>query len=193
MSTRRCAPLLATALLGIGFTCITRDASALGPVDVEVAGKVGYGTNPFSGYPNPLGLGLGVRGGVSLLGFYGGLSFMYYIGSSQNVASQGGSISAHSVAYGIEGGYGTKLFGLLTLRGQLGLGNFTASGSGALSGNSSNLYLEPGLTALLSFGPVLVGADANVLVLPGINDPLPPGQSSWDAAFTVHAQGGVKF
>jgi hypothetical protein len=188
----RCAPLLVTAVLGIGSMCVTRDASALGPVDVEVAGKVGYGTNPFSNYPNPLGVGLGARAGVSLLGLYGGLSFMYYIGSSQDVASQGGSISAHSVLYGIEGGYGTSL-GPLTLRGQLGVGNFTISESGALSGTNSNLYLEPGVTALLTFGMLLVGADANVLVLPGVNNPLPPGDSSWDAAFTVHAQAGIKF
>jgi hypothetical protein len=188
----RCAPLLVTAALGIGSLCVARDASALGPVDLEVAGKVGYGTNPFSNYPNPLGVGLGARAGVSLLGLYGGLSFMYYIGSSQDVASQAGSISAHSVLYGIEGGYGTKL-GPLTLRGQLGVGNFTISESGALSGNNSNLYLEPGVVALLTFGMLLVGADANVLVLPGVNNPLPPGDSSWQAAFTVHAQAGVKF
>jgi hypothetical protein len=181
------------AVLGLGSMSIARDAHALGPVDVEVAGKLGAGTNPFGDLPNPLGFGLGVRGGVSLLGIYGGLSLMYYVGSSQNnVSGLGGSASVNSLLYGIEGGYGGKLFGLFTLRGQLGLGNYQLNQSGAHSGNATNLYLEPGLTALVSFGIVLVGVDANVLILPGVADPI-NGQSSWDAAFTVHAQGGVKF
>ncbi len=190
---RRSRTLLVTALLGIGAACVTRDAKALGPIDVEAAAKVGYGTNPFGGgYPNPLGLGLGVRGGVSLLGFYGGLGLMYYVGG--NATASDGYRSVNSVLYGIEAGYGTKFFELVTLRGQLGLGNFTKNQSGSApgSGNSSNLYLEPGLTALVSFGILLVGVDANVLILPGIADPI-NGQSAWDAAFTVHAQAGVKF
>jgi hypothetical protein len=187
------ATLLVTAVLGVGSMCVPRDAHALGPVDLEVAGKVGVGTNPFGGFPNPLGFGLGARAGVSILGLYGGLGLMYYFGSSQNLPSAGGSISSNALLYGLEGGYGAKLFNLVTLRGQLGLGSFTVNQSGAhgASGNSV-IYLEPGLTALLTFGTLLVGADANVLILPGINDPL-NGQSAWDAAFTIHAQGGVKF
>jgi hypothetical protein len=190
---RRSRTLLVTALLGIGAACVTRDAKALGPIDVEAAAKVGYGTNPFGGgYPNPLGLGLGVRGGVSLLGFYGGLGLMYYVGGNATTSDHNYR-SVNSVLYGIEAGYGAKFFDLVTLRGQLGLGNFTMNQSGTTgSGNPSNLYLEPGLTALASFGILLVGVDANVLILPGIADPI-NGQSSWDAAFTVHAQGGVKF
>jgi hypothetical protein len=192
---RSSATVLAMAVLGIGSLSITRDARALGPVDLEVAGKVGVGTNPFSDLPNPLGFGLGARAGVSLLGLYGGLSLMYYVGSGQdNVANAGGHVSVNSLLYGIEAGYGAKLFGLITLRGQLGLGNYQLNESGATGNqNPTNLYLEPGLTALLSIGIVIVGVDANILILPGVSDPLPPGGSTWDAAFTLHAQGGVKF
>jgi hypothetical protein len=186
------ATLLVTAVLGVGSICAPRDAHALGPVDLEVAGKVGYGTNPFSGFPNPLGFGLGARAGVSILGLYGGLGLMYYFGSSQNLP--GVSVSSNSFLYGVEGGYGAKLLGLVTLRGQLGIGSYTVSQSGTRGASSnSNIYLEPGLTALLTFGMVLVGVDANVLILPGISDPGPTGQSGVDAAFTIHAQGGVKF
>jgi hypothetical protein len=188
------ATLLAMAVVGFGAMSIAPDAHALGPVDLEVAGKLGVGTNPFGDLPNPLGFGLGARAGVSLLGLYGGLSLMYYFGSGQdNVAGAGGRVSVNSLLYGIEAGYGGKLLGLFTLRGQLGLGNFQLNQSGAFSANPTNLYLEPGLTALLTIGIVLVGVDANILILPGVSDPLPPGQSSWDAAFTLHAQGGVKF
>src|ERR1700716_3017857 len=122
------ATLLVTAVLGIGSVCAPREARALGPVDLEIAGKVGAGTNPFgNGFPNPLGFGIGARAGVSLLGFYGGLGLMYYFGSgSSNVPGAGGGVSANSFLYGIEGGYGAKV-GPLTLRGQLGLGSFTLS------------------------------------------------------------------
>ena len=168
------------------------NARALGPVDIEAAARVGGGTNPFGGFSNPLGFGLGARGGVAFSGLYGGVSLMYYFGSSQNVAGGGGSVSAHSFLYGIEGGYGAKIFNLVTLRGQLGIGSFQLSEGGGLNASASNLYLEPGVVGLMSFGMFLVGVDATVVILPGVNDPV-SGGSSWDAAFTIHAQGGVKF
>jgi hypothetical protein len=63
---------------------VTRRASALGPVDIEVAAKVGGGTNPENNShdagPNPLGFGFGGRAGVSVSGLYAGLSFGYYLG-----------------------------------------------------------------------------------------------------------------
>jgi hypothetical protein len=171
---------------------VTLTASALGPVDVEIAAKVGGGTNPLSEVtylnppakqPNPLGFGLGARAGVSILGFYGGLSFMDYLGTSQ--VGQGVTESLKSVLYGVEVGYNIGV-PLLTLRPQLGIGKYTQSES--LSGTSdstSNLYLEPGVTGLLSFGMWIVGADANVLFLPGLSGSQP--------AFTAHGQVGIKF
>ncbi|MGH7272318.1 MAG: hypothetical protein ACREJ3_17965 [Polyangiaceae bacterium] len=94
----------------------TKDAHALGPVDVEVGAKVGGATSPVSSSngassENPLGFGLGARGGISALGFYGGVSLMYYLGSSQDVSvlGQSASVSEHTLMYGIEGGYGLNI------------------------------------------------------------------------------------
>jgi hypothetical protein len=188
---KRSVTLIVAAALGAGTLCISREASALGPIDLEVAARAGAGTNPFSG-PNPLGFGIGARGGVAFLGFYGGLSFIYYFGSGQDLPLTG-HVSETSVLYGIEAGYGTKLLDLITLRGQLGLGNLTISSNiSGTSSNGSNLYLEPGVLAEISVGMILVGADANVLLLPGVADPV-SGGSSWKAAFTAHGQVGVKF
>ncbi len=179
------------AALGIGTLCHTRDAHALGPVDLEVGARVGGGTSPFVSQPSPLGFGLGGRAGASFLGYYGGLSFMYYLGSSQPVNDV--SSSEHGLFYGVDLGYGTKLFDLLTLRGTLGVGNFNVNYSGVGQISVNNLYLEPCLTALVSFGLLYVGADASLVVLPGISDPSNPTSSSWDTAFTAHGQVGIQF
>jgi hypothetical protein len=185
--------VVAVAVLGLS-TLPPREARALGPVDIEAAAKIGAGTSPFNNFANPLGFGLGARGGVGFAGLYGGVSLIYYFGSSQNVVGAGGNVSTHSFLYGIEGGYGGKLFNLVTLRGQLGIGSFQRNDSGALTDSASNLYLEPAAVALVSFGLILAGIDAGILILPGVNDPVGTnGGSSWDAAFTIHLQGGVKF
>jgi hypothetical protein len=179
----------------------SQPASALGPLDVEIAAKAGVGTTPSnvpSGVPNPLGFGIGARGGVSILGLYGGLSFIYYLGGSQSVGAPGlGSLneSVHALMYGFEGGYGIKLVDILTLRAVVGVGNFTETVDvGPLgSASNSNLYVEPGITGIVSLPFVgwFVGADANVLILPGFNNG--GGQSQTDTAFTVHGQVGYKF
>jgi hypothetical protein len=180
------------AALGAGTLAISRDAHAIGPVDVEVGARIGGGTSPFSSQPSPLGFGLGGRAGASFLGYYGGLSLMYYFGDSGNAGSI--SQSEHAFLYGVDLGYGTKLFDMLTLRGTLGIGDFTVSYTGIGQTNLSNLYLEPCFTALLTFGFIYVGADASVIVLPGIGDPSSAtSSSSWDAAFTAHGQVGVTF
>ncbi len=184
--------LLAATAVGAAAVCAPREARALGPVDLEVGARIGGGTNPFGdSNPNPLGFGVGARGGVSLMGFYGGLSFMYYLGSSGDFPT--GSLSEKALLYGVEAGYGSTFLSALTLRWTLGVGNFQVNTSGAISGSAGNLYLEPGATLLISLGTIFVGADANVLVLPGIPDPSGTGGSSWQAAFTAHGQGGIKF
>jgi hypothetical protein len=184
------AILLFAAALGAGAVCVARDAHALGPIGLELGAKVGGGTNPFSSQPNPLGLGLGGRAGVTFLGYYGGLSVMYYVGGKTTPG--GVENSEHALLYGVEGGYGIKFLDLLTIRGQVGVGNFTVSRTSYADLN--NLYLEPGVTALLSFGLLFVGADANLLVLPSATDPGNPlASSSWATAFTVHGQVGVNF
>jgi hypothetical protein len=190
------------AAIGVCVLPVTRNASALGPVDIEVAAKIGGGTNPVNvgaesqpggvappNPPNPLGFGLGARAGASFFGFYGGLSFMDYLGTSQ--VNQGVKESLKSVLYGGEVGYNIGV-SLLTLRPQLGIGNFTRSQSwsgGTMlppgSTSTSSLYLEPGLTGLVSLGMWIVGADANVLFLTGLSGAWP--------AFTAHGQVGIKF
>lgn len=168
-----------------------RDACALGPVDVEVGAKIGGGGAPFTGEPNPLGFGLGARAGVAFTGWYGGLSLMYYVGESGSVSAV--TASEHSLLYGVEGGYGLSLLGLLTLRGLIGVGNFTVDYTGIGHLSLNNLYVEPGITALITLGILYFGADVNVLVLPGISDPTNPAHSSWVTALTAHGQVGVRF
>jgi hypothetical protein len=190
---------------------MTRNAHALGPVDLEVGAKVGFGTNPVSNSNggsslNPLGFGLGARAGVSFLGFYGGAQLMYYFGGSQDlsvpgvsaggisVPGQSASVSVHTLMYGVEAGYGITLIDILTIRPQIGIGNGTVSCSASASGvvntsagcgSQSSLYLEPGVTGLIGLGMWFVGADANVLFFTGLDNS--------KAAFTLHGQVGLKF
>jgi hypothetical protein len=180
------------AALCAGTVCVSRDAHALGPVDVEVGARVGGGTSPFGGQPSPLGFGIGGRAGASFLGYYGGLSLMYYLGGSSNTNMI--SSSEHALLYGVELGYGTKLLDLITLRGTLGVGNFAVSYTGVGNTTLNNLYLEPCFTALVSLGIFFVGADISLIVLPGIGDPANQNaSSSWDTAFTAHGQIGLTF
>jgi len=179
--------LIASTALGFATFALSPAAHALGPVDLEVGAKVGGATNPIStsGAPNPLGFGLGARAGISFLGgIYAGANLMYYIGSSQSVDNI--SYSYNTLMVGGELGYGIKILDLLTIRPQVGLGNagFTGSASGVSSTNSY-YYLEPGVTGLIGLGLFFVGADANALFFPSA----PNSQ----AAFSIHAQVGVKF
>jgi hypothetical protein len=188
---------VASSVLGLSTLAVSRDAHALGPVDLEAGAKVGYATSPVSGGgTNPLGFGVGGRAGLAFLGgIYLGGNIMYYLGGSTNVPAPNGgvvtsagsvSVSTNTLMYGGELGYGIKILDLLTIRPQVGLGNATFSVSGGgQSASSSYYYLEPGVTGLIGLGLLYVGADANVLVLPS----LPSSQ----AAFTLHAQIGVKF
>jgi hypothetical protein len=189
---------VSSAAIGAGFLLVSADARALGPLDLEVGAKVGYGTNPQNYGPNPLAVGLGARGGVAISGFYGGVGLMYYFGGSKDVTTSitpGGpsvSISEHTLLYGVEAGYGAKILEIFKLRAQLGIGEYQVSASGG-GGSSSynNLYLEPGATVMMSLGTVFIGADANLLVLTSAKDA--SGNSTTDTAFTVHGQVGVTF
>lgn len=169
---------LASGLASIGVMTSASTAHALGPIDLEVGAKAGVGTNPDSGGGlNPLGFGLGGRAGVVLFDhLYGGVNLMYYLGGSED------GVSAHTLMYGLEAGWGFKLIDILTIRPQVGLGNANFS-IGGLS--DSNLYVEPGVTGLITLGMLFVGADANVLVFPGL--------ANSNAAFTLHGQVGLKF
>lgn len=187
------------AATGAGLLALftTREAHALGPLDLEIAAKVGYGTNPDSGSSlNPLGFGLGGRAGVSLFGLYAGVSAVYYLGGSETVPCPAGtpcpngSPSAHTLMYGGEFGYGFKI-SIVTIRPLIGVGSALVSGSGS----SSSLYLEPGVTGLVSFGLFLVGVDANLAIFPGSTQVASDGTTSTTVteAFTIHGQVGLRF
>jgi hypothetical protein len=179
---------------------VTTEAHALGPLDLEIGAKAGFGTSPGGSSPNPLGFGIGGRVGAQIFGLYGGLALMNYFGESQTMA-QGVSVSRHALHYGVEGGYGSK-FGPLTLRAQVGVGNYTENVDVSVSapstttvvpasGSRSSLYVEPGITAMIALGTFFVGADATILVLPSRTEL--DGTTSFDAGFTLHGQIGVKF
>jgi hypothetical protein len=197
--------LFLSSIGALAMVALSGEAHAMGPIDIEAGARVGYGTNPNLGGgngPNPLGLGVGARAGVALLGIYGGLGIDYFFGGSQDVSAGGATaqVSEHALKYGAELGYNIGLLDLVAIRPQLGVGNFTLYGSGAVSGagvsasgsgSRSNLYLEPGVVGLVYLGTMFVGADANVLVLPAFDTG--NNQSSTYTAFTVDAQLGVKF
>jgi hypothetical protein len=79
---RTSLPLVASAAVGASLAHTT-EAHALGPLSLEAGINAGYATSPDSADAiNPLGVGLGGRVGVSILGFYGGVDGEYYLGGS---------------------------------------------------------------------------------------------------------------
>jgi hypothetical protein len=185
---KRVSLSLLTATMAFVTLSATREASAFGPAPVdtiEIAAKAGGGTNSVSGGPNALGLGLGLRGGVLFSRFYGGLSFMDYLGSGQNLpTTEGTRYSLSSILIGFEGGYDIPV-SFLTLRPQIGVGSYRLTQTESVSNSSGSLYFEPGVTGLLTLGRWLLGADANVLFLPWLSGSQP--------AFTAHGQLGFQF
>jgi hypothetical protein len=196
--------LLVTSTVAIGTLCISSDARALGPVDLEVGAKVGYGSNPTGFAPNPLGLEVGGRVGVSVFGLYGGLTALYNVGgTTQGTSAEGtaGPQTFHSYQYGVELGYGFKVpFVRLWIRPLIGIGNYvyTPSGSGLCDtscGSNNYIYLEPGVTAFFTFGRLFLGADVNLFILPAVDTVDASGEpaKTTDVAVTAHAQIGVRF
>ncbi len=177
---------LATTLASISST-----AHAL-PIEVELGAQAGLGSNPSNANVNPLGFGIGARGGVSIIGIYGGLRAIYYLGGEE------AGVKFHSLQYGIEGGFNIRLLDdLLTIRPQLGIGNYTLTASGSIVGvnvdtSDSKLYLEPGVVGYVSFGGLFVGADINLLAIPGVDEPGQRESKTWTAV-TMHGQVGFKF
>ncbi|MDP9148315.1 MAG: hypothetical protein M3O36_00020 [Myxococcota bacterium] len=177
------------ALLG------AQDASALGPVDVEVAGVAGGGFPPSGQFDSPIGFGLGARAGVSFpeVGAYAGLAFVdYYAGNGSCPASFGSDCGVvHAVTYGAEGGYGLRPVRWLTLRWLLGVGDYAEIVDRTSSSQIHNSpYIAPEMLALVSIGPVLLGADAGVLIT-GFGRG--PGQHPAGASVMLHAQLGLRF
>ncbi len=170
-----------------GVLCCCLDVRASGPVNVEVAAKVGAGTNPIGGgLPNPLGIGTGGRAGVAFQGIYAGVSAMYYFGQRGpidivNTDIIRGTISPHSFLYGLELGYGLRIAGIVELRAQVGVGDDLLGAGGTVTAASPYdnviafpqairsthyVYWEPGFTVLVYLGEFYVGADVSALLLP---------------------------
>ena len=203
-----CIPASALAL-SLALLCISRDARALGPVDLEVGAKLGYGSNPSGYAPNPLGVEVGGRVGVAFFGFYGGSTAQYNLGGSTQ--SSIGQQTYHSYQYGVELGYGFKIpFVRLIIRPTVGIGNYVpvvggyvaTPDGGQLCGSPgvvctipSALYLEPGVTAFFTFGRLFVGGDVNLFILPAypVVDSSGNQANTTDVGVTAHAQIGVRF
>lgn len=171
---------------------------------MEGAALVGAGTSPFgSGLANPLLFGVGGRVGAAFHGIYAGVSLEYDQGASGTIVrgtlvtlgggSYVGTIEGNTttILFGGELGYDLKPLPLLTIRPRLGFGNAdfqlhpVSAENVILRFDTNDLYLEPGVVGLLSFGHFIVGVDANVLFL--------PTAGSAQAAVTAHAQAGVRF
>jgi len=166
----------------------------LGAVHPEAAFTVmaGPALPQYQGYgPGPMGGGPGVRAGASLYGFYGGLSYVDFLGESDCLDSLPGGCGSNSgMSLGAEVGYGRTFFERLIARGLVGVGDYVATSDGwyqtCADGFSScttttshhtshNVYLQPGILVAVTLGPVLVGADASFLYVPRGT---PPGGST---------------
>ena len=161
-------------------------AHALGPVDVEVAARVGYATSPdFRLVPgNPYGLGLGGRAG---------LSGIYYVGGSSPTWNGLGT-SFYTAMEGFEAGYALPI-PFVKIRPQIGIGNSTLACSSGCSISENSVYLEPGVLVMVPLGMAFVGADVNALVLPSYATPNVdgPNPSKAYASLSVHGQVGIRF
>jgi hypothetical protein len=179
MKTSR-AFVTASAALLLALTT-TRNARALGPIDLEIAGKAGYGSHD-------LGAGFGGRAGVSFFGIYGGLNIVDYLGLSPGA----GLPSTHTLTYGGEVGFGFKI-SRLTIRPLLGFGDASQSFAGF---SASSFYLEPGGLLQLKFGVLIFGVDASCLILTSAQQQAvgaATGGSTASEAFTIHGQVGLAF
>jgi hypothetical protein len=161
-------------------------------VELDAAIRLGSATSP-GWVASPYGFGFGGHAGVSVYGFYGGLSAMYYLGGSAEGAG------FHTLLVGVEAGYTFKLKSL-RLRPQVGVGSgtFTESASDGVNNppittSVGNIYVEPGLVLFVPVGPIFLGADANALLLPHFTLATPDATAKTYASFSAHGQIGVFF
>src|ERR1700733_2875262 len=161
---------LATAGLAVAVLAFPAKADAVGPVDIEIGARAGTAISNLG----PLGFGIGGRGGVSIQGLYVGIDVIDYLGATSvcNSCSAPPGVrlpnrSQRALLYGFEAGYSFE-FSLVTIRPQLGLGDFRLSSSlgGGAPSTSNYFYLEPGVVGLVSLGVLFVGADVGALLPP---------------------------
>lgn len=177
--------------------------------EVELGGQASYLSGPIRGGTNPFGAGFGAHVGLAFTGgLYLGVTALDFLGGKDV------DLSYRALLVGVDVGYAFPfhVFGdaLFTLRPQIGLGDAavyvtdpsllqadvvtSASGSSSSSSDTTvvnNVYLRPGLTAMLSSGGHFVALDGGVLVVPGIAyggaDP-----STW-ISYGLEAQLGFRF
>jgi len=140
----RLSLLLATAGLTVAIVAFPGKADALGPVDVEIGARAGVTPGPLG----RLGVGIGGRGGVSILGrLYAGIDVIDYLGATATCGGCSWPSGAMPVEqwrsallYGFEGGYNFKI-SRVTIRPQLGLGDLRLSAwyGGFTAGAISNV------------------------------------------------------
>ncbi|HXX66927.1 MAG TPA: hypothetical protein VEK07_07085 [Polyangiaceae bacterium] len=182
----RLSLLLATASLTIAILAFPAKAGALGPVDIEIGARAGIATNAVA----PLGFGIGGRGGVSIRDLYAGIDVIEYLGGTstcEGCTEPSGAPpirqSQSALLYGFEAGYNFK-FSLVTIRPQLGLGDFRLSacdGAPCAGAISNHFYLEPAVVGLVAIGILFVGVDGGAILF------------TPDSALEVHGQIGVTF
>ena len=168
MGTMRTSGVVAASATALLTFLTMHPAHALGPIDVEVAGKVGYGTNYY-------GLGLGARAGISFLGLYGGVNFINYFGQGQN-----GLPAESAFTFGGEVGYGIKI-AFVTIRPLVGLG---VEQLGTTDSGNQSFYIEPGGLVQFGFGHFIFGVEASALL---------PTTNAYSKAFTFGGQIGARF
>jgi hypothetical protein len=163
------ALVLAASAAALLTFVATLPAHALGPLDLEIAGKLGYGSDHYD-------FGFGGRAGISFLGLYGGFNVVDYLG--------GGTDHPHILTYGGEVGFGFKI-SFVTIRPLVGFGDEIASGCGAVGCSSGgSFYVQPGGLLQFTFGHLIFGVDAGALI---------PTTSGYPQAFTLNGEIGVRF
>jgi hypothetical protein len=191
-------------------------APPLPHVDFELGGRAGYLSSPIRGATNPFGAGVGGRFGLVWSGVYVGVSAMDYLGGSDVDVSYRALTYGLEVGYGfrvLEGGAARPQ---LVLRPLLGVGVaeidytdptlaqqvdvVTSASTGRTTATRSttsdtvtvdNVYLQPGLTAVVAYRSLFAGACASMFLLPGISyggaDP-----TTW-ISYGVDLQAGLRF
>jgi hypothetical protein len=185
--------LLGLLLLGFSSTALAQEAEVGGgdkPISVGLL--LGYGIS-FEDGPNPWGLGFGLRGGYNIDAIFLGARFVYYLGSSEEIA--GAEWTLNFWELGIEGGYDIAA-GPVIIRPGLGLGivNATidieasplvASGFGG-STSETNPYLALGGSVLYDIDDTFfVGGDMRLQFVIGDN-----GDGT---GLIILANGGMRF
>jgi hypothetical protein len=161
-------------------------AAAAKPISVGLL--LGYGLT-FEDGPNPLGLGIGLRGGYNIDAIYLGARFVYYIGESEEQAGFEASVNLWEL--GIEGGYDVAA-GPVIIRPALGLGIANTSvtadsplGGGEVSNSSTDPYLSLGGSVLYDIdAQFFIGGEMRLLLVFGDAD---------GEVLTILANGGMRF